>query len=232
MNRTSRTSVSLALFAGLTLLTSCVSQEEHDKALEQADYYQTQMHELQRSNGRLARENQSLKESGVGGVPVEAAYLDSYDAKLADLRSQLAKLSSLPEGTQRIDLAGGDYVLVVPDSIVFASGSSELSADGQDEILRLAMDINSAPHGRIWVRGHTDSDKVVKESTLERFPHGNLQLSTARAVEVAAYLIGDGAVEDSSVAVIGFGPHEPLRANDSPDHKRMNRRVEIYVEAD
>lgn len=230
MTRMSR-STTLALALGFTLLNSCVSQEEHDKALEQADYYQTQMHELQRANGRLARENQDLRESGVGGSPTEASYLDEYDARLADLRAQLAKLSSLPEGTQRIELGGGDYVLVVPDSIVFDSGSADLSPDGQDEILRLSAEINAAPHGRIWVRGHTDSDKVVKETTKQRFPHGNLQLSTARAVEVAAFLIEQGNVAEDKVAVIGFGPHEPLRANDSAENKRMNRRVEIYVAA-
>lgn len=224
-------SASLALAAGALLLSSCVSQQEYDKALEQADYYQTEMHELQRANGRLARQNQELME-GQGGTPVDASFIDEMSARYADMQAQLAKLSSLPEGTQRIDLAGGDYVLVVPDSIVFASGSSELSPEGQDEILRLAAEINAAPHGRIWVRGHTDSDKVVKPSTLQRFPHGNLQLSTARAVEVAAYLIEQGGVVEADVAVVGFGPHEPLKPNDSADNKRMNRRVEIYVAAD
>lgn len=223
-------SASLALAAGALLLSSCVSQQEHDKALEQADYYQTEMHELQRANGRLARENQDLRENQ-GGGPMDASYSD-WDAKLSSLEQLGARLAALPEGTQRIDLAGGDYLLVVPDSIIFASGSAELSPDGQDEILRLAAEINAAPHGRIWVRGHTDSDKVVKPSTLQRFPHGNLQLSTARAVEVAAYLIEQGGVTEGDVAVVGFGPHEPLKPNDSADNKRMNRRVEIYVAAD
>lgn len=229
MTRMSRPTT-LALALGFTFFSSCISQQEHDKALEQADYYQTQMHELQRANGRLARENDQLRKTG--GVPTEASYLDEYDAKLAELRDRLANLPTLSGGTQRIDLAGGDYVLIVPDSIVFDSGSDVLSADGQDEILRLSAQINAAPHGRVWVRGHTDSDRVVKPSTLQRFPHGNLQLSTARAVTVAAYLIDNGKVDSNTVAVMGFGPNEPARPNDNADNKRMNRRVEIYVEAD
>jgi chemotaxis protein MotB len=79
------------------------------------------------------------------------------------------------------------------------------------------------------VRGHTDSDPVVRPATLQKFPHGNLQLSAARAVEVASVLTASGGVPKDMVAVAGFGPYEPLVTNDSADNKRLNRRVEIFV---
>jgi chemotaxis protein MotB len=69
----------------------------------------------------------------------------------------------------------------------------------------------------------------VKPATVEKFPHGNLQLSSARAVEVAAALIGTKRVEARDVTVAGFGPYEPLKPNDSAENKRLNRRVEIFV---
>ena len=33
-----------------------------------------------------------------------------------------------------------------------------------------------------------------------------------------------------ALVVAGFGPHEPIVANDSADNKRLNRRVEIFVQ--
>jgi chemotaxis protein MotB len=117
----------------------------------------------------------------------------------------------------------------VQDKILFDSGSAELSADGKKALTKIASEIDAQPHGRIWVRGHTDSDKVSKPATKEKFPHGNLQLSAARAVEVASELVTSGKVPARDVAVIGFGPYDPIRKNDTADNKRMNRRVEIFV---
>jgi chemotaxis protein MotB len=79
------------------------------------------------------------------------------------------------------------------------------------------------------VRGHTDSDPVSKPSTKQKFPHGNLQLSAMRAVEVAAALAGTDKVKSRDIVVAGFGQHDPLKKNDNADNKRMNRRVEIFV---
>ena len=58
--------------------------------------------------------------------------------------------------------------------------------------------------------------------------HGNLQLSASRAVEVGAFLTKSG-VSQEKVVVAGFGPAEPVAPNDTADHKRKNRRVEIFV---
>ena len=83
---------------------------------------------------------------------------------------------------------------------------------------------------RISVRGHTDSDRIVRKETKARFPHGNLQLSAARAVSVAAALTGSTQLDTSRVVVAGYGPNEPVAANDSAENKQRNRRVEIFVE--
>ena len=99
----------------------------------------------------------------------------------------------------------------------------------QKALVEVCAQITGNPHGRIWVRGHTDNDPVKRPATLEMFPHGNLQLSAARAVEVAMVMISDGKVGADDISVMGFGEHMPLKENNSADNKRFNRRVEIYV---
>jgi chemotaxis protein MotB len=118
---------------------------------------------------------------------------------------------------------------MVQDKILFASGSDELSAEGKGTIGKIGGEINTKPHGRVWVRGHTDSDPVAKPATKEKFPHGNLELSAMRAVNVASELTSTGKVKASDVAIIGFGQHDPVKKNDSAENKRLNRRVEIFV---
>ena len=79
------------------------------------------------------------------------------------------------------------------------------------------------------MRGHTDSDPVSKPATKEKFPHGNLELSAMRAVNVAAELSGSDKVPARDVVVVGFGQYDPVKENTSADNKRLNRRVEIFV---
>jgi chemotaxis protein MotB len=96
-------------------------------------------------------------------------------------------------------------------------------------LTNIAGDINAKPHGRIWVRGHTDSDPVSKPATKEKFPNGNLELSAMRAVTVGAELAKSGKVKEHDIVVAGFGQYDPVKPNSSSDNKRLNRRVEIFV---
>jgi len=157
-----------------------------------------------------------------------AGYGDELDSRLSELQRKIDGLGRPLNDSERFDVEGG-YVLLVQDKILFDLGSSELSGEGKSSVTKVAEEIESRPHGRVWVRGHTDSTPMVKPSTKERYPHGNLQLSAARAVEVAAALIASGKVPQQDVVVAGFGQHDPVKPNDNADNKRMNRRVEIFV---
>ena len=61
-----------------------------------------------------------------------------------------------------------------------------------------------------------------------RFP-SNWELSTARAVEVTKFLIANG-MRPQVLAAAGYGEFDPVTANDSPEHKAQNRRIEIVLQ--
>lgn len=223
----------LALALGGLLFASCATQQEYQEVVDLADHYQDELLSKEAENARLLRDNKQLRSelalSQVRALEASGPGSD-LEARLAEYERMLAELGSSSGGIQRFDLEGGAYVYMVPDAVLFASGSSEVNSDGKQALINtVAADIQASAHGRIWVRGHTDSDPVAKASTLQKFPHGNLQLSSARAIEVAAILIGPGGVPSDQVVVAGFGPYEPLAPNDSADNKALNRRVEIYV---
>jgi chemotaxis protein MotB len=184
---------------------------------------------MERDNSRLQEELERLRSrmatSEVNAL--QAGYPGDVGTRLSELQARLDSLGRPLRDIERFDVEGG-YVLMVQDKILFSSGSADLSSEGQTTVRDLAREIQAQPHGRLWVRGHTDSDRVVTPETKARFPRGNLQLSTARAIEVAALLIQNGVTE-KDVAIAGFGPNEPVAPNDSADNKRTNRRVEIFV---
>ena len=228
LSRSLATTLSLVT---IVLSSACVSQRQYDDSVAMAKYNQKSLHEKEQRIATLESENERLKralaQNDVSALS-EAGFGGDLESRMAELQNKIDNLGRPLRDVERFDVEGG-YVLMVQDKILFASGSADLSADGKQAVANLADEINAKPHGRIWVRGHTDADPVAKPATKERFPHGNLQLSAARAIEVAAQLSATGKVESRDIAVAGFGQHDPIRPNNSSDNKRMNRRVEIFV---
>ena len=217
----------------LSLLASCVSRQQYNESQDWAQVYQEQALEAQKRVVELEAENDSLRsklrDGEIGTLEAGATVDPDFESKLSDLKSQLSQLNRPPGPIERFEVAGG-YVLMIQDKVLFSSGSYDLGEEGRRELIKLAKEIQSTPHGRIMVRGHTDNVPVVKPKTLERLPYGNLQLSAMRAVSVASLLIKEGGLPGADVVVEGFGPWEPIASNDSAENRRLNRRVEIFVE--
>ncbi len=211
-------------------LCSCVAQEQYKDTQLTAKHYQNENIRLGNDVARLEEENLRLKaELDASKISVaESGYTSEIDQRLESLRNTLKQLGNSPDDVSKFDVDGG-YVYRVKDSVVFALGSAEVSTQGQQVLKQIAGDINSHAFGRVFVRGHTDDVPVAKPETKAKFPHGNLQLSAARAVEVAAFLAREGSVDSKRVVVMGFGQSEPVVPNSSDKNRQQNRRVEIFV---
>ncbi len=216
----------------LLFLASCVSQAKYDEALDTAKLYQRMVHDLEQYQGELESEVDALRmKAELGGTPMETTFTGPIDERLEQLRLLEERIAEIGEtGDVTMIRFDGGFGFRLRDSVLFDSASAEVRPAGRKVLEELARDIASQSYHRIWVRGHTDSDRIVRKETRERFPHGNLELSAARAVSVASVLIASSSVDSKRVVVAGFGPNEPVVSNDSADNKQLNRRVEIFVE--
>jgi chemotaxis protein MotB len=77
---------------------------------------------------------------------------------------------------------------------------------------------------RFLVVGHTDNVPIKTAAFAS-----NWELSTARAVEVVQILIKEG-MNPKSLSAAGYSEFDPVAANDTPDHKALNRRIEIVLQ--
>lgn len=220
----------LAALIASGLTASCVTQQQYDDARALVKQYQTENFDLNAENTRLLQENQRLNAQVRDNTMIllENASYSAAEQRLDELQGMLQSLGRPPGDIERFELDGG-YLYMIQDKLLFASGKAELGEEGRAALRGIARTIAGAPHGIVYVRGHTDDDPVVKPETLRNFPHGNIQLSAERAVAVAALMLQTGDVPEDQIRVMGFGPHEPLVSNDGPANKRLNRRVEIYV---
>ena len=79
--------------------------------------------------------------------------------------------------------------------------------------------MNKVPHMKLNIIGHTDSDATEEH---------NQELSENRAKAVAKYLT-DRGVDPNRLNISGMGEAMPIYPNDSPESKKWNRRVELYI---
>jgi outer membrane protein OmpA-like peptidoglycan-associated protein len=113
-------------------------------------------------------------------------------------------------------------VIILPGSVLFLSGESQLTAPAQEKLALVAEALApQADTHDIMVEGHTDSRGT---------PTGNQVLSESRARAVMEYLVLRG-VRAQAITSVGIGQARPIADNGSPEGRANNRRVEIIVRA-
>ncbi|MSO88583.1 MAG: peptidoglycan -binding protein [Rhodospirillaceae bacterium] len=158
------------------------------------------------------------------------------NAALAQKVEELARYRSEFFGRLRESLGDRQDMRVVGDrfvfqsEVLFAPGSAELGESARrqlDALARALSDIaGKIPRDLDWilrVDGHTDTVPIRSRE----FP-SNWELSTARALAVTKYLIGQG-VPPVRVAAAGFGEYHPLDPRADEIGFRRNRRIEFKL---
>lgn len=105
----------------------------------------------------------------------------------------------------------------------FRTGSSQLDERGQIDKDRLIDYLSTQPDGtEVVMVGFTDD--------VGQFD-GNLDLSRSRAEQVAGAVLAAGANQLSNVTIsaTGFGEIAPSGCNTSNEGRRINRRVEVWI---
>lgn len=108
----------------------------------------------------------------------------------------------------------------IMDSVLFESGSATLLDAAKPVLDKLSGVIKDSPYN-IMVEGHTDDIPI----STAQFP-SNWELSTARAISVAKYMISVG-VKPDILSVAGYAQYHPVVPNITPENRAKNRRVEI-----
>lgn len=115
---------------------------------------------------------------------------------------------------------GNLLAIVLKGDITFDTGSATVKPGLLSEIQRIAEVMKQYPQTNVIIEGHTDS--IGSETA-------NQTLSERRAETVANMLIEQG-VNSARISTYGYGESQPLATNDTPDGRRLNRRVEIKID--
>ncbi len=109
------------------------------------------------------------------------------------------------------------------EDIMFAPGKAELVETSKHVLDNLAVILRELPND-IRVEGHTDNIPI----NTPQFP-SNWHLSVARATSTAYYLMKNEKLNPDKISVVGYAEYRPIMANDTPEHRAQNRRVDIVI---
>lgn len=135
-----------------------------------------------------------------------------------------AERAAFPEGSVALERTHRGFKCKLKSDVLFPSGSAVINEKAYpylNEIIRLAKE-NAL---FLRVEGHTDAMPIHMEEYAS-----NWELSAIRAVNVLRYFLEKGNIPAERLAAVGFGQYRPLIANDTPEGKAQNRRIEVYLE--
>lgn len=112
-------------------------------------------------------------------------------------------------------------VLSRTGAIYFRAGSAQLDAASRPVLGEVVDVVGKCPTLKVEVSGHTDSDGSDS---------ANLRLSERRASAVATFIETAG-IPAKQLSSTGFGETKPVAANDTAEHKALNRRIEFSATA-
>ena len=220
--------------AAISLLAACKTTPESEATRNTIRNLEGTNEELSIHIDRLSAEQATLKAENAT-LKVELEKHSDTEAVVEEAKGQLSEsvrqILERFEGDSEIQVerAPGGYRFVLRESVLFDSGSADLTDDGRNALQTVAAALKTGT-GAIMVEGHTDNVKVAKPETLKKFPRGNMDLSVERALAVWEYLTTEGGVPASRLGVSGHGSHRPRVPNDSKRNRWRNRRVEIRVD--
>lgn len=120
----------------------------------------------------------------------------------------------------------GLVVSLLTDKALYRSGSADIGAKVREILDEVTVYLRKTKND-ISVEGNTDDVPIHTAA----YPT-NWELSTARATNVVRYLVERDRIAPARISAAGYGEFRPLVTNDSPEHRQINRRVDIVLLSD
>ena len=164
-------------------------------------------------------------------VPVNIVAGDDLSASpevqqdLAQLQAQLAGLLSnqLAEHVVALRLGRDGLVISLREAGFYESGSAMPDQQSRATLDKIAGTLAAVPYD-LRVEGHTDNVPIHTQQFAS-----NWELSTARATELAKFLIVGRDFAPGRLSAAGFAEYHPVASNATKEGRGENRRVDIIV---
>jgi len=219
LSRHSCMSIVLLIAFGLACLNGCVSKSRHAAVVKELDYCEIDNFALQERVQSIHTEKGDLDAQLQAERKSAGVALALYESLVSGLANELA--------TQDVEIEQMQSGITVnlPGSVLFSTGSAELTESGKEVLFKVGDKLREVPYQTL-VAGFTDN-VPIGDVLVERYPT-NWELAGARAARVVR-LLEEAGVAGNRLLAVSFGENRPEAANDTPEGRAENRRIEIRL---
>ena len=172
-------------------------------------------------NGNLYLNNDSISfSSNIFSIPIEIDdtynfkfVVDNYFIKDTTLRVD----KSVDISINLDEVKSGSRVVL--KNLIFKQSSTDLDDESLPYLNDLLHLFGSNSNIQITIEGHTDNRGDFRS---------NIKLSRERSEVIKNFLVING-IKKSQIKVKGLGPTKPRYSNDNEESRKLNRRVELFV---
>lgn len=142
--------------------------------------------------------------------------------KIGNMLNLLATdlIGATAQRAEIVRTADGINITFQPD-FYFESNSEILTGEAKGVLDDISGVLNQYPYTEIFIEGHADSSGNQLN---------NKKLSELRAKTVALYLKSHDVMTER-LAIAGYGATRPIASNNTPEGRRLNRRVLVKISA-
>ena len=162
----------------------------------------------------LQRENSLVALSQYDSTSINTVY-DNLTSDLNNMISTQFRVTRVPHGVQ----------ISIDESMLFYTGSLEITDEGNEVLRFLAIVLNAQPNIEVLVMGHTDKVKIVKKT---KYLSDNWDLSVLKATAVTRALT-EAKLDPTIITPAGRSSYDPIVSNQTQAGRDKNKRLEINI---
>jgi len=174
---------------------------------------------------RLGKLKADLQERSQRVADLEGM-IAAKEESMRKLKETLSKALNSFEGKGlTVEMKNGKVYVSMENKLLFGSGSWAVGTEGKRAVTEVGKVLANNPDIAVLIEGHTDNVPYAGSGAIV----DNWDLSTKRATAIVGILRENKAINPQNLTAAGRGEHAPLVANDNPEGKSKNRRIEIIL---
>ncbi len=202
--------------------------------------------ELQLTQEQLLKKQDELKQleatlnTQKGNLESLTAELKKREQRVAELEAVLRKKDEAVNELKRkvsdallgfegkgltITQKNGKVYVSMDESLLFASGSTNVEAKGIEALKKVAKVLEQNTDINVLIEGHTDDVPMNGKGDIK----DNWDLSVMRATAIVKIMTKNSSLDPKRLTAAGRGEYSPIEASKNAEARKKNRRTEIIL---